>query len=305
VLIKKTITITVNFSIIFFMIFFAMNTLKVSAQKTPHEFSISGGLGFSTFCFQPSVKKAASTGFSADVALGFTGFMSPQWGVHLGLGWGLYNVKTKINNLTTVIPDMVDKNNYLFNLHSTLNNYEEVHKTMFLYAPVMLQFQTKPKATMHWRKGQKASFYTMAGAKVLLLFDNKYDLNVESLTNAAYYPEFDNWAATQIFAGLSTFDGNRVNGVFKINVLAMFAFETGIKWRIGNTLYLYTGLFYDCGLNDPSKKFRKPFDYYTSPEQLTDLSLLMFSEKINLMTIGIKLRLAFFNIPKVTSCPYH
>jgi hypothetical protein len=302
---KKLPIKTACFFMIFVMILLAISSLQVSAQKTPHEFSISGGIGFSTFCIQPPVKKATSTGFSADVALGFTGFMSPQWGVHLGLGWGLYNVNTKIKKLTTIIPDLVDKNNYAFDLHSTLNNYKETQKTMFLYVPVMLQFQTKTAPTSSLGKAKKAAFYAMAGVKTLMLFNNKYELDVESLRNAAYYPEFDNWAATQIFAGLSTFDGNKIDGKFKLSVLVMLALETGVKWQIGNTVYLYTGVYFDCGLNDPSKKLRKPFDYYTSPEQLKELTLLKFADKMNLMTVGIRLRFAFFQIPNVTSCPYH
>ena len=282
--------------------FFAMINLQLSAQKTPHEFSVSGGGGISTFCFQPAVKKSISAGYSADVALGFTGFLSPQWGIHIGLGWGLYDVKTKIRKLNTITPNLVDRNNLPFDLHTALNDYKETHKTMFLYAPLMLQFQTLPKPVKNWKKGQKANFYAMAGVKALFLFNNKYEAKVGSLKNAAYYPEFDNWADTQIFAGLSTFDGNKVDGKFKLNVLLMLAFETGIKWRIGEKLYLYTGVYYDCGLNDPSKKIRKPFEHYIYAEHLTDLTLLDFADKINLMTVGIKLRLAFFQIPRVTSC---
>ena len=301
---KKLAKKTATLSQILTIVLFAMCALKVSAQKTPHEFSISGGGGVSIYCFKPEVKKAASMGYNVDVALGFTGFMSPQWGIHLGLGWGLFNMKTKIDKLNTITEGLIDRNDYLFDLHTTLNKYEESNKTMFLYIPVMLQFQTKPKAAINWKKGQKASFYAMAGLKTALLFNNKYDVSVETLYNAAYYPEFDNWAATQIFAGLSTFDGNKVNGTFKLKALAMFAFETGIKWRIGNTLYLYTGIYYDCGLNDPSKDLRNPFEHYIYAEHLNDLTLLKFSDKITMMNIGIKLRLAFFQIPKVTSCPY-
>jgi len=294
-----------HLSLLFMMLFFAMNGWNVSAQKPLNEFSISAGGGFSSFCFQPPVKKTTSIGYHTEVELGFTGFLSPHWGIHLGLGWGLYRVKTKTGKLNTITYGLMDKNSYLFDLHTTLNNYEETDKAMFLYLPVMLQFQTQSLPSINWKKGNKANFYMMAGVKALFLFDNQYDGKVKSLYNAAYYPEFDNWANTQIFAGLSTFDGNKVDGKFKLNMLVMFAFETGIKWRIGNTLFLYSGVYYDCGLNNPSKKIRKPFEYYIYEEHLTNFTLLKLSNKMNLMTVGIKFRLAFFRIPKITSCPYH
>jgi hypothetical protein len=169
----------------------------------------------------------------------------------------------------------------------------------------MLQFQTKQNTAINMKKGQKANFYAMAGVKTLLLFKNKFEAKVESLYNAAYYPEFDNWADTQIFAGLSTFDGNNVDGNFRLNILAMIAFETGVKWRIGKAVYLYTGACFDLGMNDPSKKIRKPFEHYIYEEHLSSLTLLKLADKMSLMNVGVKLRLAFFHVPNLTSCSYY
>jgi len=75
-------------SIIFILMLFAGNGLFVSAQTHTHEISVSGGGGFSAFCFQPVVKKYVSAGFSAETMLGYTGFISQQWGIHTGLGLG-------------------------------------------------------------------------------------------------------------------------------------------------------------------------------------------------------------------------
>jgi hypothetical protein len=66
----------------------------------------------------------------------------------------------------------------------------------------------------------------------------------------------------------------------------------GMKWRIADNMYLYTGAYIDYGLNDPAKNNRIPTSDYIFPDY-QELELLKFAEQTNLMTIGIKLRLAF------------
>jgi len=170
---------------------------------------------------------------------------------------------------------------------------------------LMVQFQTTSNMPTQRKKGAKPQFYAMAGPKMLVLFNNNYEAKLKSLYNAAYYPEFDNWADTQIFAGLSSFNGNKVGGKFKLNILVMLAFEAGVKWHIGKKTALYTGAFFDCGLNDNSKTVRKPFEHYIYAENLKDFTLLKFTNKINLMTIGVRVRLAFSPSKKETGCPYN
>jgi hypothetical protein len=73
----------------------------------------------------------------------------------------------------------------------------------------------------------------------------------------------------------------------------MLSFEAGLKWRFGNKVFLYTGAYFDFGLNDPIKNERAPYQYFNSVEKLSELKLLQFTNKVNLMTVGLKLRWAF------------
>jgi hypothetical protein len=41
--------------------------------------------GFAAFCFQPMQKNASSMGYGGDAGLGFTGFITPNWGIHTGV----------------------------------------------------------------------------------------------------------------------------------------------------------------------------------------------------------------------------
>jgi hypothetical protein len=158
--------------------------------------------------------------------------------------------------------------------------------------------------SFNWKKDKKAGFYVMAGAKALFLVNYNYTSEIALLNNAAYYPEFDNWIYEQPAFRLGVFDGNSASEKLKFSILAMLAFETGAKWRIGRNAFLYTGVYFDWGLHEPTKKYREPYKNYYYPEHLNDLPLLSFADRKNLISVGIKLRLAFFRSLRLDTCPY-
>jgi hypothetical protein len=73
--------------------------------------------------------------------------------------------------------------------------------------------------------------------------------------------------------------------------------EGGMKWRIGRKQFIYTGIYFDCGLNNinKNKNAPKPFIIYdnSDPESFTSNSVLSsLPDKANVMAFGIKLRYA-------------
>jgi hypothetical protein len=277
-----------------------LSNLHVSAQKNPNEVSVFGGGGASFFIYQTPMNKTFSIGYNCDIGIGFTGFVSQQCGFHLGAGFGMFNVRANAGDLYTFTPEQTDIHGYPYELHTTLYDYREIHKTKFIEFPLMFQFQTKQLQTRNWKKG----FYAMTGLKLLVLFNRTYDSQISVFYNAAYYPEFDNWTATQKFVGLGKFDGKDANGKPVIGVLATYTFESGIKWRLGKNLFLYSGIYFDCGLNDPTKKIRQPVNNYITVKSLENFSILRFYDKSFLIGTGIKLRLAYYKISKIMPCPY-
>ncbi|MCL2246032.1 MAG: PorT family protein [Lentimicrobiaceae bacterium] len=274
----------------YFIILLTLSSLPLFAQRNPHEFSVHTGGGVSFFGYQSPLSDVFSIGYNCELGGGFTGFVSEMCGFHVGAGFGLFKVKTNVGDLVNCKRGQTDKNGFPFELYSTLSGYNETHKTLFINLPVMFHFQTKPKWA--W-KGRKSNFYAKAGAKLLILLNRSYDSEIKNLYNVAYYPEFDNWTGTQIFAGLGNFPGKAVNGKTGVGVLAMFACEAGMKWVMGDNLYLYAGAYFDCGLHELSANDRKPASNYTNREQLNEFSLLEFYDKSILMGVGIRVRLAF------------
>ena len=323
---KKVIIKTTTLAIILFITLFAFGSLRVAAQKkAAPEFSLYACGGVSTYWFhqlhlptkgitslgyntkygtefhESTFKGIKSLGYSSDFGFGFSGFFSRQVGIHTGVGFGLLNVKSTLN-LSNITLNQWDEDAELnYELHTKLTGYTEIHKTMFVTIPLMLQFQTKQKQHWNFNKTQKAGFYAMAGAKAHFLVSNKYATTVTTLSRAAYYPDYgteygSGWAGTQIHQGYGDFSGIDNSGKLDLGVLVLFTCELGVKWYIDKNLFVYTGAFFDCGLYDSTikdKDNRQPYETFTSPEQLAELKLLKFSDKINLMVAGIKIRFAF------------
>jgi hypothetical protein len=104
----------------------------------------------------------------------------------------------------------------------------------------------------------------------------------------------NNWAGTQIPQGYGEWNNiPNSEGNLDFGVLVLFACEAGMKWRIDNNIFVYTGAFFDCGLNDPIKDRRRDDMDYTNPRQITEVPLLKCSNKVNLMVVGVKVRFAF------------
>lgn len=302
----------INFPVLIILLLFVSNVLYVSAQKPENEFSIYCAGGFAAFSYTPMIKNASSMGYGGDIGGGFTGYISSSWGIHFDVGLGFFNVKNRVSSFAFITPDQEDCEKYHYDLHTTLNEYKETHKAFFVSVPLMLQFQTKMNQSLNWKNDKKVGYYAMAGFKAQFQFNYNYISEFASSNNAAYYPEFDSWITSSLpnwptslpILGLGTFDGNSASGKLKFGILVMFALETGAKLRIGKNAFLYTGVYFDCGLYDPNRKIR--YINYTTPENLTELTLLKFADRINLMVVGIKLRLAFWknSIKQQSNCSY-
>ena len=297
-------------------ILFALSALQVSA-KTPYEFSVHAAGGYSFFShrllnnntfvigsvendYNPppvglyAVHNVSSSGSAGDLGFGFTGFVTPYVGLHVGLGINLNNINVKVDSLKTYTRGLIDDNDMEYDLYTNLFHYKEKRQTFSLSIPFMLQFQTVESVSAWGSRGSdfQHGFYAKAGIKLNILLSNTYESEVATLYNAAYYPEADNWQATQTFAGLGTFKGKTAKGDFGF-VQTMFACEAGMKWRVASDMFIYTGAYFDYGLNDPAKNNRQQTSNYLFQDDLRDLALLEYTEKVHLMTVGVKISLAF------------
>lgn len=274
----------------------------VWAQEAPkHEFSVYNALGLSSLRYHLS-QGDRSGGFGGDFGVGYTWYRTnvrvtgtgkvfyEQWGIFTGLGLGLYNAKAKLNEVKKVTEDMVDSENDPFVLNTTLKGYKETQKTTYLNIPVMAQFQIE-------------RYYILTGLKFGIPLGGKYKSKDATVTNIAYYPGYDPDYISPIQGprtqGLGVFPDKDSDGKLKFGVALMLSLEGGVNWRINKNFSLYSGMYFDIGLNNNFKDKKLPFvefDYNAaevSSRFTTNSVLNSFTEKVNIMAVGVKVRLAY------------
>ena len=280
--------------IIISILLIAMSGQYVWAQAT-HEFSAYGGFGLSTLSYQLSAG-SRNGGVGGDFGAGYTyingrervtgtgNIIREDWGIYTGLGVGLYNAKAKISNVTTQTNGLTDDENEQFDLYTRLSSYKENHSTLLLTIPLMGLFQYD-------------RYYGMGGFKLGVPVMSNFKSKKATLVNEAYYEKYNNWCREEQFAGYGEFRGRDSNGKMKFGASMMLALEAGAKWRIRRNIYLYSGLYFDYGLNNFAKKNQKdfvnPFNYQGGETTFTTNSVLsVYTEKIRVMAVGVKVRVA-------------
>ena len=264
-------------------------TMSLNAQNK-NEFSLSGFGGLSGLKYDLTVG-SPKTGFGGGFGLGYQLLFSPEWGIVTGVEFALYNAKCDVDgiDLRYMTKDM---ENSSFEFRSKVGNFEESQKASLLQIPVMLQFQ----------KGEHHQFFAALGGKVGIPIAAKYKTSTLSLQNSGYYAFEEYTYTTQRFMGFGAINVPAADDKFKVKTAFFLSAEIGGKMVLSEKVYLYVGLYLDYGLNNildaPSQL--PPFIEYNSqsPKDFKSNSIFTsqntkaFTEKINPMAVGIRMRLA-------------
>ena len=293
-------------TILFVVCIVTFASAQPPSNRPPNEISVHLGGGFSSIHYQDAPRAGFFNGYAFDFGVGYTFFFLRNWGIYVGVEHGIYNTQKSVD-FDLLTPDLLDHNGYRFDLHST-TGYREAFQTSFVNVPVMFLYQTQrgnPFETWSRNRTMHQGFYAMGGVRVTLPLNDDYESKITSLKYGAYYPEMDNWAATQRFAGLGNFDGNNgSDGKIGLDLSFRISLEAGLKWRINRSFVLYTGAFCDIGLSNSTSNNRKPFRNNIAVEHITDFMLLEFPDRANTVIAGIKVRLALSRIRDSSYCPF-
>lgn len=275
----------------------------VAAQEqSKHELSVSGGLGLSTLKFD--VKNGDhKQKVGGIIGLGYNYFFNENWAINTGLEITNYNSDATLNNFTDSYKATDTEGDFTFN--TSVANYEEEQRSVFLNIPVMGQFQT-PIIDDH-------KFYIAAGGKIGIPVSSSYKTSGASFETSGTYP---GETITNVPGlGFYKFNGKKVDEDLKLKTAFMLSVETGMKWQLPSAMSLYTGIYFDYGLNDirNSDKNQK-FLTYQSPDQgvkaedfrLNSMLQSQYTEngqtrsmtdKAVPMALGVKVKLAF-SVPR-------
>lgn len=262
----------------------------LSPVKAQHELSVYGGGGLSTLKYKTDAGDQKN-GYGGLFGLGYTYFFADKLGVSTGVEIGLYNAKTNINNFAYRYM-AVDRDGDDFEFRTRINSREEKQRAMLLQIPLMLKYQS----------GKKINFSGALGAKLGIPISAKYKTNGAGITNSGYYAYEDYEYTEQTFMGFGTFTAQSMDDDIDLKPSIMLSAEAGIKWPLGQKTSLYTGAYFDYGINDSNDGDSRQLVLYNtqSPTAITTNSVLMSrygnqpaADKVHPMAFGVKVGLAF------------
>ncbi len=203
---------------------------------------------------------------------GFVWNFAPHWGLLTGLEASFYKAQVKVgpdDELQSAIwgtydpyndPSGMGGNYYDFINGYAFNDFQENQQVWMAQLPIMLQFNAalNKRQSIHW--------YIAAGAKLA------YGVKATYSSKASFAYEFntDSWGSGSTNNPNTAVDGEPItytmgaadmdgydqkNQKLAIRQLNGFAsLETGFRWKLGECVGLYTGIYCDYGLLSLTKK---------------------------------------------------
>lgn len=272
----------------------------IFAQDNKHEVSVYVAGGLSTLSYEPALGDR-SNGLGGNIGIGYTYSLTENLGINTGIEFSLYNAKMKRELFNNVMQQLVDPSDEeLYDFHSAVKNYEEKQNAMYINIPLMLQFQ----------HGEEHKWFIAAGIKLGIPVSGKYKSSASEITNKGFFYDTQNWGETQEFMGFGTYANYSNDEDIDFKVACLFSAEAGMKWRLTDKMSLYTGAYFDYGMNDIVKDSRdRSFTKLVeTPEgiQCLNNSILNSSigynnntlkqelvDKVIPISVGLKLRLSF------------
>jgi len=163
--------------------------------------------------------------------VGYTYFFTPNWGFGSGLEKAFYSTKQEWKEYTKQ-PYVIDE----IEFRSKAFGYKEEKIFTYLQIPLMLQYQSE-------------KFYAKAGTKIGIPSTGKIKTSADSVKNSGYREFEDFEYTTQEFMGFGTFTNQKGEEDLSLQTAVLLSAEAGMKWKIRKTLRLYTGLYFDYGLD--------------------------------------------------------
>ena len=256
-----------------------------------HELGIYGGGGLSSLQYKPSIGKHA-IGFGGQAGLSYTIFFSPNWGLEIAGEIAFYQGKAKLSNFSDSydVLGTTSADNYTYSYK--IEDYNETQQAFYVNVPLMLQFQA----------GKKHKFYAALGGKVGFPVIAKVKTDNYSVSTQGYFPEegrtYDD--LPQYGFGTYNYESGKTD-LNKLNLNIMGAAEIGVKWRVCEKTFIYTGIYADYGFFNVQKTNDKTFIQSTLSAENPQMSPIIESkiagkplvDKVTPLSAGLKIKIAF------------
>ena len=262
------------------------------AKAQQHEVSVNVGGGLSTLNYTVETGKQKS-GMGATFGAGYRFIIDERWSIRSGVDFAIYAANfTADRDFSVTRNNVTDYENATFRLETVFpQGYQEKQRLTILQIPVMGQFMEPIDAY------NKQKLYGAAGFKIGIPFGGMYKADGTTVRNTATYEEEYPYT-TQTFMGFGAFSpAESKDKLAAFKPAFIFALEVGVRWALPNDMALYTGLFFDYGLNNIQKDAKNQFVEYERTANGGGVSVnpvvkSQLTDKISPMAFGIKVGIA-------------
>lgn len=174
--------------------------------------------------------------------VGYTYFFTPNWGIGSGAEKAFYNSNNKHKEHILPSYTITDEDSNEVEIRRTAKGYKEEKNFVFLQIPLMLQYQQQ--------YGEYHKFYAKAGTKICIPLSGKNKISADSLKISGYRKFEDYEYTIQTFKGFGTFENEQIKTEkLSLQTEVLLSAETGIKWKLNEALWLYSGIYFDYMLD--------------------------------------------------------
>jgi hypothetical protein len=278
-------------------------TTATAQKQQKHELSIYALGGYSSLNYTLNTNGSKSSGDGIGFGLNYTYNITPSFSTSIplfsivtGIEILTYSAEASLNNVMedyTVEEEEID----LFQFSYLLPSYRETQDLTIFSIPVMAQY-SMPVGSGSMR------FYASGGFKIGFPLSAKTDI-MPGTADTEGYVAYEN--ITYVILPTHGFDSNislpDINRDIDLGFSATLALETGVRFNLGDKIGLYTGVYFDYGLNNIQKiNDKHPLEYdmnHLSESAATNEKPFLyhsvlntgFVNKVNLMSIGLKVKI--------------
>jgi hypothetical protein len=271
------------------IVFTAATAQDAQRNEQKHELSIYGLGGYSPVNLALDSRGSKSGSMGGGAGLGYTFNINQSLGIVTGLEMTVHGAEITFDNIPGEYVEGTGEGELHF-MYS-LRNYKEKQSITVFSIPVMAQY------SLPLGSGS-AKFYASGGFKLGFPLSAKADIEPGTAKTSGYYPHENITYENLPQHGFVTDAALRnVKQDLKPGFSAALALEAGARFSLNDRIDLYTGVYFDYGLNSIHKTGDRHILEYDSFNETTfkhnsvlDTGLV---SKANLLSAGLKLRIGF------------
>ncbi|NEW84753.1 MAG: outer membrane beta-barrel protein [Mariniphaga sp.] len=218
---------------------------NTQAQETQHNlyFNAGGGLHNLSYDLRNGTEKGS---FGYSVNAGYSYFFNINWGLQAGVGLRSFSPEATIN-YSTKAPS-TDTEGMDYEYHSVYNNLKEKQELLFLDLPLGLQYQ--------FEVNEKLRLLAGTGVKISIPVKETFKTTGGDITTTGYYSLWNVELSDMPQHGFENIQKPFTGDVSVKTSFSGFV-DLGTLYELSSKLDLYTGCYFDYGLNNVLKSSDK------------------------------------------------